>query len=612
MSKSVGTWSFSELSTRGVRDAGTYRDLFDNEDVNLSSALVREAIQNSMDAGTGDGPVKVDFNIVEISGEELLRLGSYLEGLTPHLSECGIETPSLSEDTCRVLLVEDYGTCGLSGSLYERGCGNFAQFWRAHGESGKAGSKGGRWGYGKNVYPYSSDIRSYFGWTIRSGEEMSLLMGQSVLPTHKIASKEYRGYGLWCSNAYDEETIELPVSDPEAIAKFRELFGVRRKCELGLSVAVPYCTADLDVPTLIDNVVRNHAFSILSGDLIVRVGEVRIDRSSFMDIAEETTKNQGTMKQYSFLSDVGALIENGAPIVSDCALEPNCDIKELFSDQKIELMKSQFVSGETIYIQLPIELMRINGEKAIGEIDLFLRSLLPGDQKFYQIIRGPITLSGERIFRSPAYMALVARDKCISEFLGDAENAAHTKWDSYATKLKENWQRAAGTVAIIRRCASDIYHIVAESDEDNHFLDSLIGFFGIEDRARAPAPEDDTNECSDDPEPKVPPSTRAFEIGRVSGGFSLTAGKRAGEWVYPKLIRVKVAYDTIGGNPFKRHSQYDFDLRTGDSVTVECHGGEAEAIGAGEISCRADSESFRLSVHGFDPKRDLIIGAWES
>ena len=35
------------------------------------------------------------------------------------------------------------------------------------------------------------------------------------------------------------------------------------------------------------------------------------------------------------------------------------------------------------------------------------------------------------------------------------------------------------------------------------------------------------------------------------------------KWEFPKSIRVRVAYDVLGANPFNKHSPLDFDLSGG-------------------------------------------------
>ena len=53
----AGNWEFNKADPSSVRVEVTQRDQFNNDDVGLAEALVREVIQNSSDAGEGSDPV---------------------------------------------------------------------------------------------------------------------------------------------------------------------------------------------------------------------------------------------------------------------------------------------------------------------------------------------------------------------------------------------------------------------------------------------------------------------------------------------------------------------------------------------------------------------------
>ena len=95
------------------------------------------------------------------------------------------------------LTIEDFGTTGLIGSYETRDDQNFNDFWRRVGRSHKASNKGGSWGLGKLVFPVSSDIRTFFGLTVRHDDPgRSLLMGQAILAGHKIDGVDHAEHSL--------------------------------------------------------------------------------------------------------------------------------------------------------------------------------------------------------------------------------------------------------------------------------------------------------------------------------------------------------------------------------------------------------------------------------
>jgi hypothetical protein len=196
----------------------TQRDQFNNDDVDLAEALVREVIQNSTDAAAGTVPVKVRFAIRELGHPEAASLRGLFDGLRPHLAACRIDPASLDHERARVLVIEDFGTKGLTA----RDKNNFDRFWRQHGISGKGGKSGGRWGLGKLVFSSSSLARAFFGLTLRAGDVTPLLMGQAVLSNHELHGRRHPAHGFWFGERASD-TLQLPVTAAATISTFVKL-----------------------------------------------------------------------------------------------------------------------------------------------------------------------------------------------------------------------------------------------------------------------------------------------------------------------------------------------------------------------------------------------------
>ena len=70
-------------------------------------------------------------------------------------------------DSTRLLVIEDFGTTGLTGAVDIKDDGQFCGFWRRFGRSNKKQAQGGRWGLGKLVFPSASQVRTVVGLTRR-------------------------------------------------------------------------------------------------------------------------------------------------------------------------------------------------------------------------------------------------------------------------------------------------------------------------------------------------------------------------------------------------------------------------------------------------------------
>ena len=159
----------------------------------ITDALVRESIQNSLDALEGSGPVTVVFSFFsepdrQFDSREVIKI--YLESLNPHLQakHSGLRGLPSNAENLDYILIEDYGTRGLQGDVLQYDDlednldkNDFYYFWRNIGRTRNETSDLGRWGLGKTVFQAASRINSFFGFTVRSDDGRTLLMGQSVL-----------------------------------------------------------------------------------------------------------------------------------------------------------------------------------------------------------------------------------------------------------------------------------------------------------------------------------------------------------------------------------------------------------------------------------------------
>jgi hypothetical protein len=223
----MGYWEFNEADPSSVRVEVTQRDQFNNDEVGLAEALVREAIQNSSDAPAGGSPVKVRFNISCLSGVAAEEFVAQLSSLRPHLSECGIDPSILDAEPIRILTIEDFNTTGLTGSFLEVDHGNFDRFWRAVGDSGKKGKEGGRWGLGKLVYSSASAVKAFYGLTVSADHQTPSLMGQVVLKNHRLGSVFYPAHGFFFDGRSAPLNLQQPIQNVGELHKFRQFAGDR-------------------------------------------------------------------------------------------------------------------------------------------------------------------------------------------------------------------------------------------------------------------------------------------------------------------------------------------------------------------------------------------------
>ncbi len=221
----------------------------DSDDENARH-LVRESIQNSLDARQSGQTVRVRFTFGELSKE---LSNDLFGGLSEHLvaNGSGLVSPPSVDDRIRFLAIEDFGTTGLIGDPDQlqdhddQSEDNFYYFWRNVGRSGKRAGTLGKWGLGKTVFPASSRINTFFGLTRRPDDASSYLLGRCDIKTHRIGTTQFEPYGYF---ARWDAGKPMAISQPTHIERVREAFHLARRGkndEPGLSIIIPPCCGRL-------------------------------------------------------------------------------------------------------------------------------------------------------------------------------------------------------------------------------------------------------------------------------------------------------------------------------------------------------------------------------
>ena len=283
-------WLFRRVRADEVETEITQRDQFRNDDVELSDTVVRESIQNSLDAQVGEDQVRVRFALLtDDDGISSEYLNSLCAGQFEHARSAGVDVDDISGEPPSAFIIEDFGTTGLTGPTNSREVSNFSDFWLRHGKSHKSGRSGGRWGLGKLVYSYSSRISMFFGLTRRNSDPRAYLMGQTVLDTHQIDEQFYAPQGFFAIPKPDghDKGLQLPTSNAQRIAEFSEEFDLDRHEEPGLSIVIPMPRIELNIDNMIAVGVTNYFFPVLTNQLVLDFNDIRVDKASLRKVAIE-------------------------------------------------------------------------------------------------------------------------------------------------------------------------------------------------------------------------------------------------------------------------------------------------------------------------------------
>ena len=235
---------------RMTQTGSSLQRLIQNNNMPVLDLLVREAIQNSLDARKTESKyVEVDFKTGGFNSSLLAR---ELEELTGALQN------RFGAETCNYLAVRDSHTVGLTGEMDYRkvkdnNYGNLLKLVYEICKPQEAEGAGGSWGIGKTVY-----FRMGIGLVIyysriqkKAGEFESRLVASLVeneaestamIPVYRDMSK--RGIAWWGEKI--AENVTQPITDESYINEFLRIFSLQpyEKEETGTTIIIPYIDPD--------------------------------------------------------------------------------------------------------------------------------------------------------------------------------------------------------------------------------------------------------------------------------------------------------------------------------------------------------------------------------
>lgn len=566
-----------------------------------SEAVVREFIQNSLDARKNQRTIKVRISFQSVSKRDVAQFVD--DTLKQHLRACEL----LGEDypvEIPCLVLEDFGTTGLDGSfLPDVGKGNFYDFWWREGISEKAGQRAGRWGLGKITFHIISKIKTFWGLTVRD-DGRELLMGKALLKTHTIGTERFQYFG------YFSAENGLPVEDDSVISEFKNHFKITRNSnETGLSIVIPLPDDEINFNSALKAVIQHYFFPVLAGTIKVTITDS--GRNETMDannlvvkaaaIDWRDTKWEG-IDIHRILEFVKTTI-NEQHFIMEIANPENPEITPQSFGTQLNTIKTSFLDGRPVKIRIPLHIRKIDGSARDTWFIVLLKRFPEFRKAFECYIRAGIMVTEVRVLGNrPVAALLVAEDEPVCEFLGDCETPAHTNWNERTEGFDDKYINAARVLRFIKKSMSQIVSILDEPPHERQ-ADFLKEIFSI------PREEEEGEKKETTQPPDIPPIERKiplFNISSVRGGFSVILNPGGTGISLPLRATVRVAYDTRGGNPFSLYEKFDFDLSS-SSINIAARDCNILNKILNKLELEMTGQNFRLEVTGFDPNRDLVV-----
>lgn len=593
-----------------------------------AQALVRESVQNSLDAKT-KLPVRVEITVATKDLPPQGAVDELFSGAWEHFVAAGngLRDPKPSPGTpCPYLVVEDFNTKGLSGDPAQTDPvvgdkNDFFNFFRAEGLSGKTGSELGRWGVGKFVFPRSSCASTHFGITVRENDRRRLMLGAVTLKGHYVdgETRMFTPDGLY--GVEREDGFVLPFEDTAEIDSVSGLFKVQREREPGTSVVVPFINPDdFTFEALVNAAIRSYFEPVLN------------DKLQFIlrHDGREAVLRQDTL--VPVLESIDGLAQDLLPLVrlaqfaSSVPDQDRITLKmpdptraarwsgELVAQDALAKMHQKLASREPMAIRVPIMVRSKARDPMASYFDVYLcADRNCNDRPVF--VREGIILSDVHGNRVREIRSLVVvEDGPLAEMLGNSENPAHTQWQKDGSKFKGYYTYGPAVIDFVTESVGKLLAIINQaSQEPDPSL--TVDFFSVEPRSEAEETEEGATNKSrkkqgDDsvrPKPDIKPHPTRIAIHHGASGFTVESG--AVPPPVPFLLEVRCAYETRSGDPLKKWDAADFVLDDG-GLPVNLSGAVRIITRHGNrLVLRVDGHDFRIGIDGFDTSRDLYVRA---
>ncbi|MEX1027054.1 MAG: hypothetical protein WD049_03465 [Candidatus Paceibacterota bacterium] len=618
----MNQWNFSKIRPGDKTREPIQGEFFTSDAIGRNGeALVREGIQNAMDAAIPGQRVHVRLFVSgESFGVPHDTMAEYCDGLWEHLHSPGngLQNPPSPTEPCPFIVFEDFGTTGLQGDVEqyhpEPGVRNpFYYFVRAEGRSDKGEHERGRWGVGKFVFPSASRANTTFCATVRADDQRQLIIGQSVLKTHKVAADYYTPDGFFGQQLASGLTV--PIENERALRSFFSTFNLqRRPTDPGLSIVIPWHDPDITSQALLAATALEYFFPILAGRLTVTVETPdqiwKIDQDTLQGIIDDLGSDElGDLSSYLPLAKAAC---NGEEPI--CLTSPSLSgalrwSEDMVSVEDREQINSRLENGSCVAVRVPMTVRRKSGANAPSHFDLYLQRDPTSKAGRPIFVRESIIISDVQAPRLRGIRSLVVvEDGPLATLLGDAENPSHTRWEN-GSNFKNKYVYGKSHLTFVANATSELLRILSDPEEeaDRTLLSDFFFVPTSGTESGVGGGKTKTRLNSGTPTPDIPPPRPPrIRVERSPGGFAVIGANSDSP---PASVDVRVAYDVRRGSALKNYDRADFEIGKGGVRVVAEQGVTVTECESNRLSLNVNEAGFRCAVAGFDTERDLYVDA---
>ena len=461
-------WQFEKLGPNDNSGTSTVEDNFANEERTSVEILVRETLQNPLDARHQEDVVEVRYNLISVNR----RTSAFAQSLfsdecRKHLLAGRLIASDSLPDTVEFLVVEDFGTSGLEGSFTDSSVDgsseNWNAFWFREGQGAKPTKSNGGAGQGKITLYTTSSIRTVLALTHRVSDGAELLLGCCRFrQNYKLpeSTARWSKEGRWSSTSISGD-LAIPIQDAMFLEKLKDELGLKRGTRPGTTFIVPMPN-EVSLAAIQNAVVNEFYFPIRRGRLKVEVGDVVIDSESISKVATEL----GNTGRHA--SDFRGFMEQAIKFHIDCVpmatakrswmREPKLsDIS--FESAELKTLKTAFENSEVVNVEFPVQITKKDStETLLGTFRVILKQNLDSEQSHELFIRQDLGIDGEGRLKGsrriqPCLALTFIQEENLSSLLAAAEEPTHRKWNSTRPKVVAQYKAPDNALKAVRNAA---------------------------------------------------------------------------------------------------------------------------------------------------------------
>ena len=605
-------------------------EVFDSKITSLPEAVVREAIQNSLDARDSDiyddVNVYFDFFTEEINNNHRMYLGDLIKLRKKANHKV---SPLWEEGKLHWLTIQDTHTTGLEGDTLLRNNFNgkeaYWNYWLNWKTSNKGPGKGGGRGIGRISFLMASQISTILGFTKRKSDNKTIGCGTSIFEPNtyildgKKLNKTQQAF-LVAKESDEEKSVFELISDYKFLSSWEETFKFTKcytdKKNNGLAVTIPYPNTRLTDVSIIAAVIEHYTPVILNKVLNVEVDENAINLDTInAHIGKKEVVNN--IQSVEIKEGIGRYIDLVKNLVSEEKFKKiklsSGNIqkakKELLEIKKefIKALSDKLNSNKKIFLEIEFPLIR-EGKSKYVSIKLVAQQTPADSKPIDRFFRRGMSLPDIKTREADNIdMIISVDDQDLSDYLNLYEGASHTGFNE-SDKVKNKVIESGYKDHEVKKFVANLSTIIRDflsPDRTQKTLDVFKDIFSVQSieegkkrkRRKRIKPEGNQGKV---PVGTIPKKPKTINIRTLKNGFELLQNADSEHESWPRNISFKVQYVSSGSSSW---SKYDFEIEKldlkyeGCQLTVEDNMVKA-------IDC---TKSFRISLCGFDPNRELEL-----